>query len=143
MGQFPQGGDLTLRAVADTHAVVWYIFGDSRLSLAAKDLIEATAVAGDQVGFSSITLAEIVYLTERGRIGEGTLDRLLNAIDQDRAVLLEIPFDRHIAGALQQVARTQVPELPDRIIAATALFLGVPLISRDRKIRLSDVETLW
>jgi PIN domain nuclease of toxin-antitoxin system len=103
MGHFPQGGDLTLRAVADTHAVIWYIFANSRLSLTAKEFIEATAMAGDQVGFSSIALAEIVYPTERGRIRGGTLDRLLNAIDQDRAVLLEIPFDRYIAEALRQV----------------------------------------
>ncbi len=26
-----------LRAVADTHAVIWYIFGDSRLSKTATD----------------------------------------------------------------------------------------------------------
>ena len=33
--------------------------------------------------------------------------------------------------------------MPDRIIAATAQYLGLPLISRDRKIRLSAVETIW
>lgn len=30
-----------------------------------------------------------------------------------------------------------------RIIAATALYLNVPLISRDRKIQLSTVNTIW
>ncbi|MDY7076564.1 MAG: hypothetical protein SXV54_06520 [Chloroflexota bacterium] len=44
---------------------------------------------------------------------------------------------------MRQVPREQVPDLPDRVIAATALYLGVPLISRDRKIRLSDVTTIW
>jgi PIN domain nuclease of toxin-antitoxin system len=33
--------------------------------------------------------------------------------------------------------------LPDRIIVATALHLGVPLISRDRQIQLAEVETIW
>jgi len=33
--------------------------------------------------------------------------------------------------------------MPDRIIAATALHLGVPLISRDRRISLSAVATVW
>jgi predicted nucleic acid-binding protein len=32
--------------------------------------------------------------------------------------------------------------MPDRIIAATALHLGLPLISRDRKIQLSGVNTI-
>jgi len=44
---------------------------------------------------------------------------------------------------MRQVDRAQVPDLPDRIIAATALHLGLPLISRDRKIQLADVETIW
>ena len=41
------------------------------------------------------------------------------------------------------VERAQIPEMPDRIIAATALYMDVPLITRDRRIRSSDVETLW
>ncbi len=48
-----------------------------------------------------------------------------------------------MALAVQQVSREQVPDLPDRIIAATALYLGVPLITRDRKIALSSVDTVW
>jgi PIN domain nuclease of toxin-antitoxin system len=132
-----------LRAVADTHAVIWYIFRDVRLSATARNTIEQIAAEGNQVAFSSITLAEIVYLSERGRIDAATLDRLLRAIDSENALLVEIPFDRNIAQALMRVERSQIPDLPDRIIAATALYLGLPLISRDRRIQLSDVNTIW
>ncbi len=48
-----------LRAVADTHAVIWYIFGDSRLSITAQNTIAQIASSGDQVAFSSITLAKL------------------------------------------------------------------------------------
>lgn len=143
MGKLPQGGYLVVSAVADTHAVIWYIFGDTRLSLIARNLIAQIAADGDRVAFSSITLAEIVYLSERGRIPLDTFDRLLEAVDRNDAVLAEAPFDRNIAQTLQLVNRTQVPDLPDRIIAATALHLGVPLISRDRRIQLSSVNTIW
>ncbi len=132
-----------LRSVADTHTVIWYIFRDVRLSATARNTIEQIAAEGNQVAFSSITLAEIVYLSERGRIDAATLDRLLRAIDSENALLVEIPFDRNIAQALMRVERTQIPDLPDRIIAATALYLGLPLISRDRRIQLSDVNTIW
>lgn len=132
-----------LRAVADTHAVIWYIFGDARLSATAGNTIEQVAAEGNQVAFSSITLAEIVYLSERGRIDAATLNRLLRAVDGENAVLAEVPFDRNIAQALMRVERSQIPDLPDRIIAATALYLGLPLISRDRRIQLSDIETIW
>jgi len=132
-----------LRAVADTHAIIWYIFADIRLSATARETIEQAAAAGDQIAFSSITLAEIVYLSEKGRLAPETLDRLLQAVDEEQAVLLEVPFNRSIARALTKVQRSQVPDMPDRIIAATALHLGVPLISRDRKIRLAGLETIW
>ena len=33
--------------------------------------------------------------------------------------------------------------MPDRIIAATALHLGLPLITWDRRIQLADVGTIW
>jgi len=132
-----------LGAVADTHAVIWYIFADPRLSATARTTIEQIAMDGNQIGFSSITLAEIVYLSERGRINADTLDRLLAAVDSEDALLVEIPFERNIALTLRQVDRSQIPDLPDRIIAASALYLNVPVISRDRRIQLSSVETIW
>ena len=132
-----------IRAVVDTHAVIWYLFADERISATARTTIEEAAAGGDQIAFSSITLAEIVYLSEKGRIDPATLDRLLTAVDSEDAVLIEVPFDRHVAQALREVERAQVPDLPDRIIAATALHLGLPLISRDGKIQLSGVDTIW
>jgi PIN domain nuclease of toxin-antitoxin system len=36
-----------------------------------------------------------------------------------------------------------LPDLPDRIIAATALRLNLPLVTRDRKIQASQVNSIW
>lgn len=95
------------------------------------------------IGFSSISLAEIVYLAESSRIPEDTLSYLLEIANIANPILAEIPFDRQVAQAMLLVERAQIPEMPDRIIAATALHMDVPLITRDRRIRSSDVETLW
>jgi PIN domain nuclease of toxin-antitoxin system len=132
-----------LCAVADTHAIIWYIFADARLSKTAVNTFEQIATEGNQIAFSSITLAEIVYLSERGRINVDTLKLLLEAINKDNALLVEIPFDQKIAKCLKQVDRTQIPELCDRIIAATGVYLNVPIISRDHKIQMSDLKTIW
>lgn len=51
--------------------------------------------------------------------------------------------DRQVAQTMSRVARAQVPDLPDRIIAATALHLAIPIISRDRKIQASGLTTVW
>ena len=53
-----------LRAVANSHTVIWYIYADERLFATARTTIEEAAARGDQIAFSSITLAEIVYLRE-------------------------------------------------------------------------------
>jgi predicted nucleic acid-binding protein len=50
-------------------------------------------------------------------------------------LFVEIVVDRPVILAMRAVDRMQVPELPDQVIAATAVRLGVPLISRDRKIQ--------
>ena len=48
-----------------------------------------------------------------------------------------------ISTSLRQIPRAAVPDMPDRIIAATALALELPLVTRDGKIRASNVETIW
>jgi PIN domain nuclease of toxin-antitoxin system len=132
-----------LRAVADTHAVIWYLYDDPRLSATARTVIEEAVAAGDQIGFSTITLAEIIYLGEKGRLHPDVFGRLIGALDQPSAVLRELPFDRAVAAAMPTIARDRVPDLPDRIIAATAQLHDVPLISRDRQITLAGLSTIW
>jgi PIN domain nuclease of toxin-antitoxin system len=132
-----------LRAVADTHTVIWYLYDDAHLSERARTLIEEVASVGDQIGFSAITLAEVVYLSEKGRIRQEALGRMLTALDEPRAVLRDLPLDRAVVAVMPSVDRTEVPDLPDRIIAATARLYRVPVISRDRQIRLSSVESIW
>lgn len=134
---------MPIRLVADTHALLWYLFDDSRLSATAVTMMDTVEQAGDQIAIASVTLAEIVYLVEKGRIHSLSFERVINALEQVNTSLVEIAFDRTIAQTMRQVERQQVPDLPDRIVAATALHLGVPVISRDRKISSSTVETIW
>ena len=47
-----------------------------------------------------------------------------------------------IAKTVRKSPRTSVADKPDRVIAATALALGLPLVTRDGKIRASGIETI-
>jgi len=58
-------------------------------------------------------------------------------------VLKLASFDLQVADAVYRISRQAVPDLPDRVIAGTALALRLPLISRDRKIQASGIETMW
>jgi len=48
--------------VADTHAALWYLHGNPRLSATAREFIDDTARSGHSIALSAISLAEIVYL---------------------------------------------------------------------------------
>lgn len=57
-----------IAGVADTHTALWYLFGDSRLSIRAKEFIDQAAASRRFIEVSPISLAEIVYLVEKSRI---------------------------------------------------------------------------
>jgi PIN domain nuclease of toxin-antitoxin system len=130
-------------AVADTHAAIWYLAGDPHLSAAAKLFIDTTANNGDEIAISAITLVEMVYLIEMGRIPAQRFSNLAGELSDPDSIFIEIPVDLKIARAVSRVDAGQVPDMPDRIIAATALSLSVPLISRDHQIHLSSINTIW
>jgi PIN domain nuclease of toxin-antitoxin system len=132
-----------LVAIADTHAALWYLGEDPRLSPVARSFINEAVIAGNQIGVSAITLVEATYLVEKGRIELDGLRHLTWALAHVNTSWTDIPVDREVAQMLRLVPRDRIPDMPDRIIAATALHLGVPLISRDGRIRLSAVPTIW
>jgi len=132
-----------LVGVADTHIVIWYIYANPRLSVTAKAFIDTASANSDQIGVSSITLIEMVYLIEKGRIAAESFTRLATALLEPDSPFIEVPLDLRVARTLSRVAVVKVPDMPDRIITATALYLNAPVISKDGKIQLSDVTTIW
>ena len=134
---------MTPSAVIDTHAVIWYLNADPRLSAPAKSCIEDAANRGLPVLVPSICLIEIIYLSEKGRIPPDILARLEAALRLPDAVLRVADLTHAVALAVGRVPRNEVPELADRIIAGTGLHFSVPVISRDHKIRSSIVATIW
>ena len=113
-------------AIADTHTTLWYLFSDPRLGEAASAFIDDTIAAGDHIGVSAISVAEMVYLIEKGRIPANALNDLQAAIADPKAVLRYVQLDENIAMKMAEIPRQDIPDLPDRIIAATALSTLCP-----------------
>jgi PIN domain nuclease of toxin-antitoxin system len=129
--------------VVDTHTIVSYLSADPRLSANAADALDSATASGDRIHVPSICLVELTYLVEKGSLPVAARERLIQALDDPAAPCLLAPLDRTVADALEFVSRLEVPDLPDRIVTATAVSLRAPLISRDRKIRASQVQTIW
>lgn len=122
----------------DTHAIIWYFLDFKRLSIDAFEAIESAS----QINIASISVVEIVYLQEKGKLAGEALPRLNQILANDPNWKL-IPLDFEIAQAITQIPRTTVPEMPDRIIAATAFYLDIPLVTKDFKIQSANIQTIW
>jgi PIN domain nuclease of toxin-antitoxin system len=130
-------------AVTDTHALIWYLQDDARLSSLASHYFDDCERDSGRIHVPSICLIEIIYLLEKGRIPPNTLTMFLADIQSPDTVLDIVDLNLPIILEARNVPRATVPDMPDRIIAATALHLALPLISRDSKIQLSSVTTIW
>lgn len=82
-------------------------------------------------------------LVERQRLPPIALRMLRDALSDPNSGLIIAPVNAAVAVALENIPRSVVPEMPDRIIAATALHLRVPLITRDRRLQSAGLETIW
>ena len=134
---------MTIAAVADTHTALWHLFGDPRLSSNASAFIDKAARQRQNIAISTISLAELVYLVEKRRLAEAAYVELAKAIADPEHVFTEAVFTAAIVESMRKVPRAEVPDLPDRIIAATAVHFGVPVISRDRQILAANLKTIW
>ena len=129
--------------VTDTHGLIWYLEDSPRLGSAARSAFEACDRGESVVYVPTICLVELVYLQEKGRIPGDLLSALDAALQAGDTGLLPVSLTLEIVDALKQIPRAEVPDMPDRIIAATAIHHDVPLISRDRKLQSSNVHTIW
>jgi predicted nucleic acid-binding protein len=71
------------------------------------------------------------------------LTQIVNALNDPTRELKPALLDADMAEKVQQIPRAVVPDMPDRIIAATALHLNLPLVTADHKIQAVAIQTIW
>jgi predicted nucleic acid-binding protein len=85
-----------------------------------------------------------LLFNRKRRIATDLLQRILAVLNDPNPSLVVVPIDLAISIAIREIDRDTVPDMPDRIIAATALHLNLPLVTRDRKIRAEGaIVTIW
>jgi len=127
----------------DTHVLVWTAVSPERLTRRAANAIRQ-AERSSGLAVASITLWELAFLFWRGHLRRrGTVEASLrHVVEVTRVAIKEISVE--IALLAQQFPATFPPNPQDRLIAATAIADGMPLVTADDDIRASPlVRTIW
>ncbi len=91
--------------VADTHAAVWYLLNDPRLSVAAGEAFDEASEANEPIFVSAISLVELTYLVEKGRVPAGALQKLRAALSDSRSAFVVANVDLAVADTIVRVQR--------------------------------------
>ena len=128
-----------MRVLLDTHALLWFLNDDRRLSRHAYGLITAPDTG---VLISVASLWEIVIKASLGRLelAEPFGDLIPAQLAAERIEVLPIEI-RHLAALRDLPLHHRDPF--DRLIIAQAVSERVPVVSRDREFGTYPVTVLW
>lgn len=127
----------------DTHILLWDALTPDRLSATAAEAV-AAANQADGIIVADISLWEIAMLIQKGRVEiEWGCNAFLNLILQANKIHVRA-ITPQIAATSTQFLTTINADPADRLIVATALVAGVPLVTADRNLRdANEIATIW
>jgi PIN domain nuclease of toxin-antitoxin system len=126
--------------VLDTHALLWHLTGDKKLSEQAAQIFDAAEKGEAQLVISVIVLAELYHLNQKRQF---PLDfaKVYQQLAKSPAYQMLGFEPAHVLDFTQDAAIT---ELHDRIISGLARRLAAPLVTRDLVIKESGiVKVVW
>ncbi|MBW2523057.1 MAG: type II toxin-antitoxin system VapC family toxin [Deltaproteobacteria bacterium] len=127
------------RVLLDTHAFLWFVFDDPRLSARAEATMSDPRIT-KLLGVAS--LWEIVIKHQLGKLGLGMevqtfFDRFIH-----REGLEIVPIEpSHLVAYAQLPLHHRDPF--DRLLVAQAKVLDMPIVTSDQSFEHYDVESLW
>lgn len=124
----------------DTHVVFWLAFEESRLSPAAVRAIQDARRNFEPVAICGITLLEISVAASKGRLNFTTsAEAFLHEVE---SLFVVLPITARACARAISLPPPYPKDPADRIIGATALVEGIPLVTADRDIQQSRALTI-
>ena len=122
----------------DTHTLIWFLSGDTELSVKARKAIEAES---SNIFVSIASIWEIAIKVNLGRLDlKITFDQLRNEIEKNGFELLPITFNDILSlNELPMIHRDPF----DRIIISQSLSNNFMLISKDKTFKSYQIKLLW
>ncbi len=130
-------------AVVDTHALIWHALGRrARLGRKAAAFLDRVEAGEAAAWVPAIALVELLEAAHRGviRLDGGSDAWVQGLMGSGSFFVAELTAE----VALRADALYAIPERGDRLIAATAAHLALPLVTPDPDIaRAAGVALLW
>jgi PIN domain nuclease of toxin-antitoxin system len=120
-----------VRLLLDTHAFLWWVFGDPKLSRQARD-----ALVNDEANEAFVSAASAWEITTKFRIG-----KLDDAAAIARDVAAAVAAEGFVELPISIVHAQSDPF--DRMLIAQALAEGLTLVSNERAFDAYGVKRLW
>jgi PIN domain nuclease of toxin-antitoxin system len=128
--------------VTDTHALLWHILENPRLSKTVASIFQQADHNDVHIFIPTIVLVEVIYLIEKTRIPSEAIEKIISLIELSADNYRLMPIYPSTIHTMRTLPYVLIPDMPDRIITATALDLGLPLITKDRNITEANVVTV-
>jgi PIN domain nuclease of toxin-antitoxin system len=128
-----------VKALLDTHAFLWWVEDDARLSAAAREAISRT---DNRILLSVVSVWEILVKAALGRLTvDGAVgERIPEQIDRNGFEVLPV----HLRHALRLGRLPEVHRDPfDRMLVAQAIEDDLPFITGDRAVSRYPIEVVW
>lgn len=131
--------------ILDTHALVWFVEGNKRLSESAKTIIAGT---DSEMVPPLIALAEAAVIIERGRTTISDVSKFLARVYADTRIEI-FPLTVDVFERSLTPEGLRIPELHDRFIVSTGLHLQdlgetVEIVTKDQAITDAGVlSVIW
>ena len=120
----------------DTHAIIWYVTGSNELSSLVRNLMETK-----RCFFSFVSLWEIAIKQAKGTLDfKITISQLKTVLENEEFIYLHpTEYDAERIKNLPDIHRDPF----DRLLIAQAIENNLTIITRDLKIPLYEVKTIW
>jgi PIN domain nuclease of toxin-antitoxin system len=127
----------------DTHVLIWYLTQPEKMSKAGARAVEA-GFAGQGAGIVDLTLWEIAMFAHKKRV---VFTRDVKEWLRDLRLLPHfrcLPVSASVAALSTQLPGRFHQDPVDRLLVATSIDQGVPLVTKDDRIRrYPHVQTIW
>ena len=127
------------RVLLDTHAFLWFVFDDPRLSAKAAATIESAEI---EKHLSIASLWEITIKSQLNKLKLGMpLSEFFDAFVTEREIDV-VNIDLYHLLAYEALPLHHRDPF-DRLITATAQVMHVPIVSADPFLSKYDVSIIW